>query len=66
MKSLIIDESRHKNNQFVDFGEVQSVRSVKGKNKYQSHYYYNQEDILEEEDSQYNDQEEEVDLRKKK
>ena len=67
MKSLIIDENRRKNNKiFFDHTEAQSVRSVKNKNKYQSNYYYNQENILEEEDSQYNDQEEQYNLKRKK
>lgn len=33
MKSLIIDEQRHKQNKvFFDYSEAQSVRSVKNKN----------------------------------
>lgn len=58
MKSLIIDESRKRQNKvfFDHTEEAQSVRSVKNKKSSRHINSYHQEYILEEEDSQNNEQ----------
>ena len=58
MKSLIIDQSRKRQNKvfFDHTEEAQSVRSVKNKNSKRRYNTINQQYILEEEDSQINDQ----------